>query len=66
LFAENPVPRNMPEERIDRKDTRLEAHFDETTDLSRKPAPKEPPWFLLILSLEFGEGLLGPPELKGG
>jgi hypothetical protein len=44
----------MPEERIDRKDAKLEAHFDETAGLLRKPAPKEPSWFLLIASLEFG------------
>jgi hypothetical protein len=44
----------MSEETIDRKDARLGDHFDETADLLRKPAPKEPSWFLLIASLAFG------------
>jgi hypothetical protein len=44
----------MSEERIDRKAAKLEAHFDETAGLLRKPVLKEPPWFLLIASLEFG------------
>jgi hypothetical protein len=54
FFAENPVQKKMSEERIDRKDAKLEAHFDETADLLRKPVPKGLPWFLLIVSLDFG------------